>query len=337
MYMSPEQIQDGTVDLRSDLYSLGVTIYHMLAGRPPFTGDTQLALAMMHTQAEVPDIREFRADTPESLCDLVSRLLQKSPDDRFATPAEVLDFLKENRNVDLADVWPEQTIPLPRASLEGDPGTIQATQALRAMLKKRKSSTRSPWIFRIAGALISLGTFGLGIYLTFNDPFESDKPSEEFLRVPRMEDAAKQYAWALVNTDLRAREDKWRAVEHFFPPTGEDRDFNRGYADQANLQLARALHRKGDSDQAKERLDRTINSSQSDNFVRAHANILKALIIDEKLEEDADASEIFDLVNAASSILQDEVGQKEELQSQLDSLIPPERRRTYQAWFGSPN
>ena len=83
MYMSPEQIQDGAVDIRSDLYSLGVTLYHMLAGRPPFKGETQLALAMMHTQADVPDIRRFRHDIPESLCELLDRLLQKDPESRL--------------------------------------------------------------------------------------------------------------------------------------------------------------------------------------------------------------------------------------------------------------
>ena len=65
MYMSPEQIQEGNVDVRSDLYSLGVTLFHMLAGRPPFTGETPLALAMQHVQAEPPRIEELRGDLPE--------------------------------------------------------------------------------------------------------------------------------------------------------------------------------------------------------------------------------------------------------------------------------
>ncbi len=59
MYMSPEQLQDGEVDVRSDLYSLGVTLFHMLAGKPPFSGETPLALAMQHVQATPPNSMRF--------------------------------------------------------------------------------------------------------------------------------------------------------------------------------------------------------------------------------------------------------------------------------------
>ncbi len=118
MYMSPEQIQEGQVDIRSDLYSLGVTLYHMLTGGPPFTGETPLALAMQHVQATVPDMRRFRDDIPESLL-TVGRTLcwPRSPVDRFATPQLVLEYLRENRKLDLADQWPDQTLPLPGAAL----------------------------------------------------------------------------------------------------------------------------------------------------------------------------------------------------------------------------
>ncbi len=64
MYMSPEQLQDGEVDVRSDLYSLGVTLFHVLAGKPPFTGETPLALAMQHVQATPPKVSDLRAMYP---------------------------------------------------------------------------------------------------------------------------------------------------------------------------------------------------------------------------------------------------------------------------------
>ncbi len=85
LYMSPEQIQGSSVDSRSDLYSLGVTAFHMLAGRPPFEGETALALALLHTQNEPPALESFRPDLPPTLCKIIHRLLKKNPDDRFSS------------------------------------------------------------------------------------------------------------------------------------------------------------------------------------------------------------------------------------------------------------
>ncbi|HBE67480.1 MAG TPA: hypothetical protein DDW52_04955, partial [Planctomycetaceae bacterium] len=138
MYMSPEQIQDGKVDIRSDLYSLGVTMFHMLAGRPPFLGESPLAIAMQHVQANVPELAGLREGLPASLSEVVSRLLEKSPDDRFEDPQQVLDFLREHRTGDLAPFWPDQVVPLPGAVSTGTQGPLQETLALAAALRKER-------------------------------------------------------------------------------------------------------------------------------------------------------------------------------------------------------
>ena len=94
LYMSPEQVNGANVDLRSDLYSLGVTFYHVLAGQPPFEADSALALAYKHLNDEAPPLREKRPDLPPSLIEVIRRLMAKSPEDRFPDAKSVLDELK---------------------------------------------------------------------------------------------------------------------------------------------------------------------------------------------------------------------------------------------------
>ncbi len=77
------------VDPRSDLYSFGVTCYEMLAGRPPFYGDTPLSVAVQHLRAEPTRLEAFRPDLPEGLCRIVHQLLAKNPRDRYATAGRV--------------------------------------------------------------------------------------------------------------------------------------------------------------------------------------------------------------------------------------------------------
>src|SRR5262249_51509876 len=92
-YMAPEQALDfHAADTRADIYSLGCTLFFLLAGRPPFPGGSLAEKLMKHQQAE-PPIAGLRADLPAGLEAVLRQMLAKQPADRFQTPAAVVDAL----------------------------------------------------------------------------------------------------------------------------------------------------------------------------------------------------------------------------------------------------
>ena len=97
-YMAPEQFEDSrAVDIRADIYSLGCTLYHLLADKPPFGSDKYPSLMKQmwaHAQAPVPPLSEIRPDVPQPVVAVLERMLAKKPGDRFATPAEVAAALE---------------------------------------------------------------------------------------------------------------------------------------------------------------------------------------------------------------------------------------------------
>lgn len=97
MYMSPEQALGQILDHRADLFSLGSVLYAMVTGRPPFRAPSTVAILKRVVEDKLRPIREVIADVPEDLCVLITRLLEKKPEDRFASAREVADALASCR------------------------------------------------------------------------------------------------------------------------------------------------------------------------------------------------------------------------------------------------
>ena len=94
-YISPEQAKGLEPDARSDLYSMGVVLYELLTGRPPFSGETQVATAMQHLREEPPPPRSIRGGVPRGLENVILTALAKDPDDRFPSARAMENALAE--------------------------------------------------------------------------------------------------------------------------------------------------------------------------------------------------------------------------------------------------
>jgi serine/threonine protein kinase len=93
-FIAPEQALDSRrADIRSDLYSLGCTFYFLLAGRPPFPIEEPMAKLLAHSCDAAAPLQQVRAETPPSVCAVVNKLMAKRPDERYATPAELIAAL----------------------------------------------------------------------------------------------------------------------------------------------------------------------------------------------------------------------------------------------------
>ena len=95
-YTSPEQARGGYSDEKSDIYSLGITMFEMLTGRVPFQGDSTVGIAIKHIQEPMPSPRQYVEEIPVSVEQIVLKSCQKSPDRRYQTMAELVDDLKQS-------------------------------------------------------------------------------------------------------------------------------------------------------------------------------------------------------------------------------------------------
>lgn len=212
LYMSPEQIEGKPVDVRSDIYSLGVTSYHLLAGEPPFTGETALAIAVQHLNKPAAMLAAVRADLPETLARTIHRMLSKNPVERQASPAELLVELKELAKQASAEGWAE----LPQATslvewIASDESRSQATAELAQLM--RQESQLEPVFDRQRLLRWSFAAALAGALLAFAIPNRFILRSDQQAPIPVRDSPGAQ----LYHARMSDSEDAWRAVWENFP------------------------------------------------------------------------------------------------------------------------
>ncbi len=136
-YMSPEQAMGGQVDARSDIYSLGCVLYELLAGQPPFTGPTAMAILARHSLEAVPSVQVVRQSIPDEVEAIIMLALAKVPADRFKTMQEFSEALRD------ADYS--------RITLRTIPRMLPTGQRRTAQMPAAK---RRPWLYLAAGAAV---------------------------------------------------------------------------------------------------------------------------------------------------------------------------------------
>jgi eukaryotic-like serine/threonine-protein kinase len=240
LYMSPEQVQGHAMDHRSDLYSLGVTFYHMLAGVPPFRADTGLAVALKHVRESPVSLAVHRPDLPAELVALVMKLLEKAPADRYQSAAELLRDLAKVREALHA---PSGTVPATEAATIPPAAPAEPPRPRRSLPGLRLGTGT---FAAVAAAGLAVGAL-LGWRARADDLLGPGAPPPHgapglwmahWRAVPRARTAEGQYHYAQTRA-ADADEATWLAVPGYFPQEHQ-------WAHRAYAQLARHLLRHND-------------------------------------------------------------------------------------------
>ncbi len=257
LYMSPEQAEGKPVDSRSDLYSLGITSWHMFAGKPPFEGDNALAVAVKHVKEELRPIAKVRPDLPKELCEIVDKLAEKDPAQRFQTPALLIKQLRALEIDDVED-WEQlsEKLAIVGDDVDGNWDSTSATQlqVTRQLATVMKGSFRPWWqspTLWVATALMALVGAGFGAIAAWSNPPANPIDSNQVataadLGVVKKETAYDQYyhAYAVAGRKFASNGQKvkhWEAIESYFPISDDDGRLNPKnllFARRAKVRLA---------------------------------------------------------------------------------------------------
>lgn len=288
LYMSPEQINGAKVDHRSDLYSLGITCWHMLAGEPPFRGETAISVAVQHLKEAPPDLAAVRPDLPPQLCKIVHKLIEKKPDNRYQSAKGVISDLKkltqESRSGGSTRQDSEASLPSFSVDVPATPAMGQSSPYVLHRLGLRLASVadlswkKQAWRLLAFSVLFLLIGTGVGWLMRPGDPLAAPFPKNPSAAtetsVPKFNTADEQYFHAsALRTDLAA----WEAVAKNFPA-------DVLFTPQALTQLG-LLHLSHDRlDEAQQVFQKLVDYGELEPQLQATGAIGKALILSRRGE-----------------------------------------------------
>jgi serine/threonine-protein kinase len=193
LYMSPEQVQGLPLDPRSDIYSFGVTCYHMLAGQPPFRGANAFAIALQHVQNEPPPLAPTRPDSPPELCALVHRMMSKDPDRRPQTGREILRELSQPRGATHENPFAELTrAALPTTSRLRAGGEVTPAGADAVLLARPPRRSRLGVWLGVSMVLALAAGIGLRLLANSRAQVPADVPHDDHPSLPVVSEREQQ-------------------------------------------------------------------------------------------------------------------------------------------------
>jgi len=142
-YLSPEQARGGYSDEKSDIYSLGVTMYEMLSGQVPFVGDNNVSVALAHIQGEAVPLKEINPDIPHGVDMIVQKCMQKKPERRYLSASDLIVDLKKaiaNPNGDFVQLTAPFVTDSPTISLSDDDMNKIKNSSTSSMEYERKQA-----------------------------------------------------------------------------------------------------------------------------------------------------------------------------------------------------
>ena len=240
LYMSPEQVEGRPLDHRSDLYSFGVLCYHMLTGKPPFTGETALAVAVQHVKKPPAALEMLRPDLPPALCRVVHQMLAKDPEQRWRSCGELLRELYRIQVEYCPQASPEELAAWSTAGIEplSEPRMQAARQLAEAMRTTRAARhVAAPWL--VAAAVLAMCTLGgVTAWCTMRPANLAPSPAGE-TAVPQQGNELRQWFFA----SRIGTEEAWKKVVDF-PGVSDLTKLLRGAAARANLPRQKELRRR---------------------------------------------------------------------------------------------
>ncbi|TWT58200.1 Serine/threonine-protein kinase PrkC [Thalassoglobus neptunius] len=222
LYMSPEQVSGRKLDQRSDIYSFGITSYYMFAGHPPFEGENAVSVAVKHLHETPTPLEEIRPDLPKVICQVINRMTEKSPDDRYASAEDVLNDVRK----------------IAKALETGD--SVNDLFADSAPSANAFPTNRPAAVLTLLCILAALAS--AGVSLATRQTIPEANPNLIHSSIPKMDSAREQFIDAMFRVDS---EDAFKAVIQYHPT-------DTGYVNRAHEQLAlQYLHdpnRKADAE-----------------------------------------------------------------------------------------
>lgn len=177
-YLSPEQCEGKTVDQRSDIYSLGVTLYELLTGKTPYEADTPVSMLMKIVKGDFPPIQEIKPNVPKQLRDIVEKMMETDPNKRYASMNMVIDDLNSFEKAQESPAVPAAgAVPADAGNKMPPTATYQEVEARPQQDSTPKNNKMAAFVVAAVIMLLLGGAFAAKVL--YFDKVDQEKQASE--------------------------------------------------------------------------------------------------------------------------------------------------------------